>query len=54
MNEDLKHKSNAGRKKFPPGEKKVRLDLFVKESIVEENGGEEQLKKNVYYFLGQK
>lgn len=54
MNNGFLKKSNAGRKKSLPGEKKVRINLFVKESIVEENGGEEQAKKNIYYFLGQK
>lgn len=54
MNEDLKPKSNAGRKKFAPGEKKVRVNLFIKESIIESNEGLEQLKENILYFLGQK
>ncbi len=54
MDYDLKPKSNAGRKKSLPGEKKTRIDIFIWESIVEENGGIEQTKKNIYYFLGQK
>jgi hypothetical protein len=54
MNNDSAKKSNAGRKKFPPGEKKERIDILVKGSIIEENGGIEQTKKNIYYFLGQK
>ena len=47
-------KSNAGRKKLPKAEKKERVILFIEGSIIAENGGEEQLKKNIYYFLGQK
>jgi len=53
MKDDLK-KSNAGAKKKPEGEKKERIDMFIKGSIIKENGGIEQLKENIYYFLGQK
>lgn len=47
-------KKGPGRKPLPDGEVKVRIDIFIKESIVEANGGEKQLKNNIYYFLGQK
>ena len=33
-------KKGPGRKPLPDGEVKVRIDIFIKESIVEANGGE--------------
>ncbi len=53
MNNDLK-KSNAGAKPKPVEERKVTVTLYVKGKIIDENGGLEALKNNLYYFLGQK
>lgn len=44
-------KTNKGRK--PIKDNKKRVILYVKTSIIDEHGGDENLKENCYKYLGQ-
>lgn len=54
MNDDLKPKSSAGAPKKSFEKKKHVVHLSIEGAIINQNGGLEQLKQNIYYFLGQK
>lgn len=52
--EQVRPGKTPGRNKLPEGEKKERIEVFVKGSIVEAMGGKDQVISDIYYFLGQK
>ena len=43
-------KSPAGRK--PIEDKKVTINLFIRQSVLDEKGGKEAVQKSCYEFLG--
>ena len=45
-----KKKSSAGRK--PVEDKKVVVNLFIRQSVLDAKGGKEEVKKQCYEFLG--
>ncbi len=45
-----KKKSPAGRK--PVEDKKVVINLFIRQSELDKRGGKEEVQKSCYYFLG--
>jgi len=45
-----KKKSPAGRK--PVEDKKVTVNLFIRQSVLDEKGGKEAVQKSCYEFLG--
>ena len=50
MEKQIKEKSPAGRK--PIDDKKVTINLFIRQSIIDAKGGKEKLQKSCYDFLG--
>ena len=46
----IKKKSNAGRKKL--ADKKMTINLFVRQSVIKAKGGTETVKKMCYDLLG--
>ena len=42
-------KSNAGRK--PISDKKIQVNLYIRESIINKMGGLESLKEKIYNFV---
>ena len=45
-----KKKSSAGRK--PVEDKKVVVNLFIRQSVLDAKGGKEEVQKQCYEFLG--
>ena len=50
MKNQIKTKSPAGRKAIE--DKKVTVNLFVRQSIIDAKGGKEEVQKLCYEFLG--
>ncbi len=50
MAKQIKKKSPAGRK--PVEDKKVTVNLFIRQSVLKEKGGKEEVQKLCYEFLG--
>jgi hypothetical protein len=50
MAKQIKKKSPAGRK--PVEDKKVTVCLYVRQSLLDEKGGKEEVQKLCYEFLG--
>jgi len=50
MAKQTKKKSAAGRK--PVEDKKVVVDLFIRQSELNKRGGKEEVQKQCYEFLG--
>jgi uncharacterized protein Veg len=50
MGKQIKKKSNAGRK--PVEDKKVTVNLFIRQSELDKRGGKEEVQKSCYEFLG--
>ena len=50
MAKQIKKKSPAGRKTIE--DKKVTVCLYVRQSLLEEKGGKEEVQKKCYDFLG--
>lgn len=50
MGKQIKKKSPAGRK--PVEDKKVVVNLFIRQSELEKRGGKEEVQKQCYEFLG--
>lgn len=44
-------KKNGGRKKLPESEKKVLVPIYLKKSVIENNGGMEKLQSKIYNFV---
>ena len=50
MAKQIKKKSPAGRK--PIEDKKVTVNLFIRQSVLDAKGGKEAVQKSCYEFLG--
>ena len=50
MAKQIKKKSPAGRK--PVDDKKVTVNLFIRQSIIDAKGGKEEVQNSCYDFLG--
>lgn len=50
MAKQIKKKSPAGRK--PVEDKKVVVNLFIRQSVLDEKGGKEEVQKQCYEFFG--
>jgi hypothetical protein len=50
MKNQIKKKSPAGRKAIE--DKKVTICLYVRQSLIDEKGGKEEVQKQCYEFLG--
>ncbi len=51
MEMEIKPKSNAGRKRIPENEKVKVVNLFIKESEIQKNGGIESIQDKCYKML---
>ena len=49
MAKQIKKKSNAGRKKL--ADKKITVCLYVRQSLLDNKGGKEEVQKQCYEFL---
>lgn len=50
MAKQVKKKSPAGRKSIE--DKKVTVNLFIRQSVIDAKGGKEEVQKSCYEFLG--
>lgn len=50
MAKQIKKKSLAGRK--PVEDKKIVVNLFIRQSELDKRGGKEEIQKQCYEFLG--
>ena len=50
MAKQIKKKSPAGRKAIE--DKKVTVNLFIRQSVLDAKGGKEEVQKQCYEFLG--
>ena len=50
MAKQIKKKSPAGRKAIE--DKKITVCLYVRQSVLDEKGGKEEVQKQCYEFLG--
>ena len=50
MAKQIKKKSLAGRKSIE--DKKVTVCLYIRQSLLDEKGGKEEVQKQCYEFLG--
>lgn len=50
MENQIKKKSPAGRK--PVEDKKIVVNLFIRQSELDKRGGKEEVQKSCYEFLG--
>ncbi len=50
MAKQIKKKSPAGRKAIK--DKKVTVNLFIRQSVIDTKGGKEEVQKSCYEFLG--
>lgn len=51
MEKQIKKKSPAGRK--PIADKKVTVNLFIQQSVLDEKGGKEEVQRLCYNLLGE-